>query len=603
MMTVEPRRGVTQFEPRGGAPVFLSDMIMELGLAEKEHVEAAVETARSSGETVGRILIREGRLSEDQLARALAARYGLNHIDLAEFEVDAAAANLLPPAAAQRYRAVPVAFEGHNGLLVAMADPSDSLALNDIAFMTKLEVHAAVAAENLIGDLVGRLPLPATERREAPSYPPPAPAPRVEAPIPSVFEPPPPTPPPAPAPAPALPASTDAELTSLRAELESTTTALDDERSKHAASVAELRQQLKQARSEGAGDGAADSEELEQARAEIERVRGKLAQKKEDLEQARAELAEKIEALEEAQSNGDADRARKELERTSQELEQLRGDLDKTRSELGQKSSELDSARAELSQKSGELDHARSELGHKSGDLERARTDLAQKGGELDQVRAELDHNRSELERSRGELETARGEADKSRSEVAQVRAELDQTRAELEAARLDVSRAAEALERLDQLDEAEARVHEAHATVEKMRNDFELEREQYAVSERDLRARLASEEEQHEAAREAQVAMQKRVEALRAQNAALLDAYATAKRWSAEFARGAKELANTLEQPVLDDAVRAQPPGAEPPIPPGADDPRREAPSRFSRDDEDPSAGGGTTPPPDWLR
>src|SRR3954468_19894153 len=138
MMTVEPRRGVTQFEPRSGAPVFLSDTIMELGLAEKQHVEAAVDTARSSGETVGRILIREGWLSEDQLARALAARYGLNHIDLTEFDVDAAAANLLPPTAAHRYHAVPLGFEPDGGLVVAMADPSDSLALTDIAFMTGL---------------------------------------------------------------------------------------------------------------------------------------------------------------------------------------------------------------------------------------------------------------------------------------------------------------------------------------------------------------------------------------------------------------------------------------------------------------------------------
>src|ERR671936_1612739 len=111
MMTVEPRHGVTHYQAREGAPVFLSDMIIELGLAEAAHVEAAVETARSSGETVGRILVREGRLTEDQLARALAARYGLNHIDLNEFDVDPAAANLLPPAPAQRYHAVPVSFE------------------------------------------------------------------------------------------------------------------------------------------------------------------------------------------------------------------------------------------------------------------------------------------------------------------------------------------------------------------------------------------------------------------------------------------------------------------------------------------------------------
>jgi predicted nucleic acid-binding Zn-ribbon protein len=551
MMTVEPRRGVTPYQPREGAPVFLSDMIMELGFASKEHVEAAVETARSSGETVGRILVREGRLSEDQLARALAARYGLNHIDLAEFDVDASAANLLPPAAAQRYRAVPVEFEPDGSLLVAMADPSDSLALNDIAFMTKLEVHAAVAAENLIGDLVGRLPLPPSENRSsgfptplvssAPTHPPPAAPP---APTESFAPPAPPAAPEAPPAAPSPPpVDNSAEMAALRAELESTNAALDDERSKHAASVAELRQELNQARSEQDSSAQGDvGEELEQARSELERVRGKLSQKKQDLEQAR------------------------------KDLEQEREEVERARREVSQKASELESARSELGQKGEELEHVRSELGHKSGELERARTDLAQKTGEVDQLRSDLEQGRTEVERLRSELEGNRGE-------LAQARAELDQNRAELEEARAQVARAGEALRRLDELDEAEARVSEAHATVEKMRHDFELEREQHAATERDLRSLLATETQRHEALQEAQATMQKRVDALRTQNAALLDAYATAKRWSEEFARGAKELANTLEQPVLDDAVRAQQsPGDVPPA---------DGPGRFSRDDE----------------
>jgi type II secretion system (T2SS) protein E len=479
MMTLEPRRGVTTYESREGAPVFLSDMIMELGFASKEHVEAAVETARSSGETVGRILVREGRLSEDQLARALAARYGLNHIDLGEFDVDPGAANLLPPTAAQRYRAVPVEFEPDGSLLVAMADPSDSLALNDIAFMTKLEVHAAVAAENLIGDLVGRLPLPPSETRSS-GFPTPAPAPAPVAP-------PPPAQPMEQAAAPPPAAPDHQQLSTLRAELDSVNSALDVERSKHAAAVAELRHELQEARSDAGSD---DHEELEQARAEVERVREKLGRKKEDLEQARK-------------------------------------DLEQEREEVGR---------------------MRAELGHKGEELERARAELAEKSVEADGLRGELDHLRGELDGARAELE-----------------------------------RAGDALRRLDELDQAEARVNEAHATLERMRNDFELEREQHAATERDLRSLLATETQRHEALQETHSSMQKRLDALRSQNAALLDAYATAKRWSEEFARGAKELANTLEQPVLDDAVRAQ----QPPGDASADEPRFEGPGRFSRDDE----------------
>ena len=196
----------------------------------------------------------------------------------------------------------------------------------------------------------------------------------------------------------------------------------------------------------------------------------------------------------------------------------------------------------------------------------------------MDQLRADLEQGRAEVERLRSELEGNRGE-------LAQARSELDQNRAELEAARAEVARAGEALSRLDELDEAEARVHEAHATVERMRHEFELEREQYAAAERDLRARLASQTEQHEALQEAQGTLQKRVDALRAQNAALLDAYATAKRWSAEFARGARELANTLEQPVLDDAVRAQQSSGDAPAAP--EESQNDAPTRFIREDE----------------
>ena len=522
MMTagsVQPRAGVTQYQARDGTPVFLSDMIIELGLAETAHVEAAVETARSSGETVGRILVREGRLTEDQLARALAARYGLSHIDLNEFEVDPDAANLLPPAAAARYKAVPVAFEMGGGLLVAMADPSDSLAISDIAFMTRLDVQAAVAGADLIQVLVASLPLPPNETR-GPAFTehsvPPAPEPvayEQQAAYPPAPEPEPELSVPAPETSHPAPQAVDtAELDALRAEIEQLNSLLDSERSKHAEMIAELKQQV-------SGD---------------ESLRSELDGARHDLEGARNEL----------------DGTRHELEATRQEREQARGDLDHTR---------------------GELDHSR-------GELETARS-------ELDTARGELDTARSELETMRGELHTARSE--------------LETMRGELEQAREAAARASEAESKVAELEEAEQRIVEAHSTLERMRNEFELERETHATTERDLRARLASETERREALDEAQAALQKRVDVLRTQHAALLDAYATAKRWSAEFARGARELAATLEQPVLDDAVRGQQ-SQEKDKP--ADDPGRDG-GRFMREDgEQPPEGGGGAPPPNWF-
>ena len=87
------------------------------------------------------MLLETGVLSADQLAHATAERFGLDYVDLSIFKVDMGAANLVSPAAAKRYEAVPVAFIDERTLLVAMADPANILAVDDIAMMTGLEVR------------------------------------------------------------------------------------------------------------------------------------------------------------------------------------------------------------------------------------------------------------------------------------------------------------------------------------------------------------------------------------------------------------------------------------------------------------------------------
>ena len=109
-----------------------------------------------SGSTVAQVLVERGAISEEQLARATAERYGLAYIDLESFEVDSGAAALIRPSAAKRYQAVPVGFVG-GGLLVAMTDPADSLAVNDIAVMTKLDVQPAATTRSALEALLAAL--------------------------------------------------------------------------------------------------------------------------------------------------------------------------------------------------------------------------------------------------------------------------------------------------------------------------------------------------------------------------------------------------------------------------------------------------------------
>lgn len=153
-----PWDGVTRPKPRtSNAPRFLTDVIVELRLCDAETVAKAVDTARGSGTTPERLLVESGALSADGLTRAVAERHGLDHLDLSVFHVDMAAAGVIEAAAAKRYQAVPVAFIDDRTLLVAMADPANVLAADDISIMTGYEVRPAVASPDDLQQLIARL--------------------------------------------------------------------------------------------------------------------------------------------------------------------------------------------------------------------------------------------------------------------------------------------------------------------------------------------------------------------------------------------------------------------------------------------------------------
>ena len=138
--------GLTSPTRRGSSSRFLTDVIVEMGLVARERVDEAIAVSRSRARRPSGALVDEARSANDGLARALAERYGLDHLDLGVFSVDMSAANLVTTSAAKRYQAVPVAFVDKRTLLVAMADPSNVLAVDDIAIMTGYEVRVAVVA-------------------------------------------------------------------------------------------------------------------------------------------------------------------------------------------------------------------------------------------------------------------------------------------------------------------------------------------------------------------------------------------------------------------------------------------------------------------------
>src|SRR3954447_11761275 len=122
----------------------LGQILIELGYITAAQLEAALEEHRNTPKSLGRVLIDLGMIKESDLVRALAEQVGLEFVDLADFQIDTVATALLPEALAKRYRALPIG-ERDGRLLVAMSDPANVYALDDIRTITGREVLPVVA--------------------------------------------------------------------------------------------------------------------------------------------------------------------------------------------------------------------------------------------------------------------------------------------------------------------------------------------------------------------------------------------------------------------------------------------------------------------------
>lgn len=135
----------------------LGDVIVELGLARRVDVEGAVVAARGSGKRMGDVLIERGILTSNDLANAVAARFGLPRLNLDGQRVDIGAANLLDIEVARRLQALPVAFGDGDTLIVAMVEPSNVLAVDDISMITGRGVRPAIVSADEFEMLIGQV--------------------------------------------------------------------------------------------------------------------------------------------------------------------------------------------------------------------------------------------------------------------------------------------------------------------------------------------------------------------------------------------------------------------------------------------------------------
>jgi type IV pilus assembly protein PilB len=150
-------KGLYPAHSSGRSSRMIGEVVVDLGFADRETVEQAVSAAREQGRPTGEVLVAQGTLRPDQLARVVAERFGLDYIDLSVYDLDMGAVHLIGSDAARRYRAVPVGFTDDGTLLLAMADPTNVLTVDDVAMITGRRVRVAVASVEDLDMLLTRL--------------------------------------------------------------------------------------------------------------------------------------------------------------------------------------------------------------------------------------------------------------------------------------------------------------------------------------------------------------------------------------------------------------------------------------------------------------
>ncbi|WP_130649924.1 GspE/PulE family protein [Egicoccus halophilus] len=122
----------------------LAQVLLGRGLLDESQLRAAVAEQQHTGHSLGRILVARGSLTEQQLLEALAVQVGLDVVDLGEAEIDARLALLVPMNTLRKHCVLPFALR-EGKLLVAMSDPSDVVAIDDVHTITAHDVQPVVA--------------------------------------------------------------------------------------------------------------------------------------------------------------------------------------------------------------------------------------------------------------------------------------------------------------------------------------------------------------------------------------------------------------------------------------------------------------------------
>jgi type IV pilus assembly protein PilB len=135
--------------------VRLGEILVKEALITQDQLQKALEFQRSNGGKLGSCLTKMGFITDDDITGVLSRQYGVPSINLKFYEIDPTVIKLIPQDTASRYQVIPLSRVG-SVLTIAMTDPTNVFAMDDIKFMTGFNVEPVVASESAIGEAISR---------------------------------------------------------------------------------------------------------------------------------------------------------------------------------------------------------------------------------------------------------------------------------------------------------------------------------------------------------------------------------------------------------------------------------------------------------------
>src|SRR5579885_3196112 len=130
-------------------PVRIGELLLKEKRISPEQLQQALNHQKANGGKLGFNLVQLGFVKDEEITALLSKQYGVPSINLTQFEIDPSIVKLIPAETAQKYQIIPLSRAGAT-LTIAMTDPTNVFAMDDIKFMTGYNVEPVVASETAV---------------------------------------------------------------------------------------------------------------------------------------------------------------------------------------------------------------------------------------------------------------------------------------------------------------------------------------------------------------------------------------------------------------------------------------------------------------------